>query len=217
MQRRNFLIGVSSTAVAGSALLGTGAFSRVESQRNVAIQVATDDEAYLGMGVIDDSLNSTNFAELDGNGHLAIDIGDFGADGSYDYDTGVGVNSDSFTYFDDLFRLCNNGKADAEISYELPDPDTAGHPSLDGSWQAPDPNYDDEQVVAFYWVDGNGDRVIVDEGQTVPLPLGECENIGLRTVTKGIDATDGRPLLDGTVVITADSPEAGEVTTTTPE
>ena len=122
----------------------------------------------------------------------------------------MGVNSDSFTYFDDLFRLCNNGKADAEISYELPDVSDAGHPSLDGSWEAPDPDYD-EQVVAFYWVDGDGDRVIVDEGQTVPLPLGECENIGLRTVTKGIDATQGSPLLDGTVVITADSPEAGEV------
>lgn len=212
MQRRNFLIGVSSTAVAGSALLGTGAFSRVESQRNVAIQVATDDEAYLGMSVIDDSLNSTNFAELDGNGHLAIDIGDFGADGDYDYDTGVGVNSDSFTYFDDLFRLCNNGKADATISYELPDPDEAGHPSLDGSWEAPDPDYD-EQVVTFYFQRDDGTRVFVDEGEEIPLELGECENIGLRTVTKGIDATEGSPLLDGTVVITADSPEAGEVTT----
>lgn len=212
MQRRNFLIGVSSTAVAGSALLGTGAFSRVESQRNVAIQVATDDEAYLGMGVIDDSLNSTNFAELDENGHLAIDIGDFGADGDYDYVTGVGVNSDSFTYFDDLFRLCNNGKADATISYELPDPDTTGHPSLDGSWEAPDPDYD-EQVVTFYFQREDGTRVFVDEGEEIPLELGECENIGLRTVTKGIDATEGSPLLDGTVVITADSPDAGEVTT----
>lgn len=212
MQRRNFLIGVSSTAVAGSALLGTGAFSRVESQRNVAIQVATDDEAYLGMGVIDDSLNSTNFAELDGNGHLAIDIGDFGADGDYDYDTGVGVNSDSFTYFDDLFRLCNNGKANATISYELPDPDEAGHPSLnEGSWVAPDPDYD-EQVVTFYFQRDDGTRVFVDEGEEIPLELGECENIGLRTVTKGIDATEGSPLLDGTVVITADSPEAGEIT-----
>jgi hypothetical protein len=208
MQRRNFLIGVSGTAVAGSALLGTGAFSRVESQRNVAIQVATDEDAYLGMGVIDESANSTNFAELDENGHLAIDIGDFD-DGTYDYDPGVGVNSDSFTYFDDLFRLCNNGKADANISYQLPDVGDAGHSSLDGSWEAPDTDYD-EKVVAFYWINDDGDRVIVDEEQDVPLPVGECENIGLRTVTKGIDATTGEALLDGTVVITADSPEAGE-------
>ena len=207
MQRRNFLIGVSSTAVAGSALLGTGAFSRVESQRDVTIQVATDDEAYLGMAVIDDSLNSTNFAEIDENGHLAIDIGDFGADGGYEYDTGVGVNSDSFTYFDDLFRLCNNGKADATISYALPDPDEFGHPSLNGSWEAPDPDYD-ESVVTFYYVE-DGERVMVEDGQEVPLPIGECEDIGLRTVTKGIDATAGEPLLDGTVVITADAPGAG--------
>jgi len=209
MQRRNFLIGVSGTAVGGSALLGTGAFSRVESQRNVAIQVATDEDAYLGMGVIDDSLNSTNFASLDENGHLAIDIGDFGADGDYDYDTGVGVNSDSFTYFDDLFQLCNNGKADANVSYALPEWDEAGHSSLDGSWEAPDDDYD-EKVVTFYYVE-DGERVMVEDGQEVPLDVGECENIGLRTVTKGIDATTGEPLLDGTVVITADSPGAGEV------
>lgn len=207
MKRRNFLIGVGGAAIGGSAILGSGAFSRVESQRAVTIAVAADPDAYLGMSVIESSLNSTNFVSLDENGHLEIDVGDFGADGSYDYDTGVGVNSNSFTYFDDMFRLCNQGKADAMISYELPDPPTDS--AIGPDWEAPDPDYD-EQVVAFYFVRDDGTRVIVEEGEEVPLPVGECDNVGLRTVTKGIDADIGE-LVDGDVVITADSPGAGQV------
>ena len=203
MQRRNFLIGVSSTAVAGSALLGTGAFSRVESQRNVAIAVAADPDAYLGMSQIADSLNSVNYVDLDGDGHLYIDVGQIPE--TENPIGGSGVNSDSFTYFDDLFQLCNQGKADADISYELP------ADGFDGteSWIAPDPDYD-EQIVTFYFVRDDATRVMIQEGETVPLEVGECENIGLRTVTKGVDASVGQ-LIDDEVVITADSPEAGEV------
>lgn len=207
MKRRNFLIGVGGAAIGGSAILGSGAFSRVESQRAVTIAVAADPDAYLGMSVIEGSLNSTNFVSLDENGHLEIDVGDFGADGGYDYETGLGVNSNSFTYFDDLFRLCNQGKADAMISYELPDPPADS--GIGSDWEAPDPDYD-EQVVAFYFVRDDGTRVIVEEGEEVPLPVGECDNVGLRTVTKGIDADIGE-LVDGDVVITADSPDAGQV------
>ena len=76
MKRRNFLIGVGGTAIGGSALLGSGAFSRVESHRDVAIQVANDANAYLGLKLLD-TPNSNNFVYYDDQGHLAIDIGDF--------------------------------------------------------------------------------------------------------------------------------------------
>ena len=144
MKRRNFLVGVGGTAIGASALVGSGAFSRVESQRMVNIEVAHDRDAYLGMDVIEGSANSENYVGHE-DGHLYIDIA---AQGGY----GDGVNSDSFTFFDDLFQLCNNGKADAIISYELPEP---SHPSLGETWEAPDEDYD-EQVVAFYWVDEEG-------------------------------------------------------------
>ena len=200
MERRKFLIGVGGTAIGGSALLGTGAFSRVQSQRMVSIEVAHDSEAYLGLDVIEGSANSENYVDHDDHGHLYINIDESG-------NGGYGVNSDSFTYFDDLFEMCNNGKADANISYELPNPPEDR--DIGDDWEAPDEYYN-EQVVAFYWVDEDGERHIVDEGQEVPLPLGECENIGLRTVTKGVDATNGAPLIDGEVVLIADAPEAGE-------
>ena len=214
MERRNFLIGMGSTAAGASALIGSGAFSRVESQRNVTIQVARDDEAYLGMRTLE-TPNSNNYVDYDENGHLFVDIGDFDPDGTnYEYQTGSGVNSDSFTYFDGLFELCNQGKANATISYELPE--TSPHSDVGDDWMAPDEDYDDEQVVAFYYIDDDhddaddGGRVIVNEGDEVDLDLGECEEIGIRTVTKGIDAEEDAPLIDGDVVVTADAPDAGD-------
>ena len=202
MERRKFLVGMGALTAGGTAALGTGAFSRVESQRMVSIQVAEDPDAFLGLEPIHDgsSPNSDNYVELDGKGHLTIDISESG-------NGGYGVNSDSFTYFDDLFRICNQGKEGAMVSYELPDPDEYGHPSLNSSWEAPDEDYD-EQALAFYYDDPTdetvGPRQIVEEGQEVPLPLGHCVSVGVRTVTKSIDATEGEPLIDGEVRLIAD-------------
>ena len=198
MQRRKFLIGTAGAAIGGSALVGSGAFSRVESQRQVSIEVATDEDAYLGFKLLD-TPNSNNYVDYDYDGHIYIDIHESGSGG-------YGVNSDSFTYFDGMFEICNQGKADAEVSYTLPDPT---HPSLDGSWEAPADGYD-EQVVGFYWLDDQGGRHFVEEGQDVPLELGDCVEMGVRTVTKGVDATGEEPLIDGEVVVTAVSEEAGQ-------
>ncbi len=195
---------MGSTAAGASALIGSGAFSRVESQRNVTIQVANDKNAYVGYKLLD-TPNSNNYVAYDENGHIFINIADQAEGG------GEGVNSDSFTYFDGLFELCNQGKADATVSYELPEPTRS---SIDGNWTAPQEGYD-QQVVAFYYVERDSDghvtnRRIIAEGEEILLELGECTEIGLRTVTKGIDATIDEPLIDGDVVVTADAPQAGQ-------
>jgi len=195
MQRRKFLLGMGSAAAGGSALIGSGAFSRVESQRDVSIQVATDPNAYLGLKPLD-TPNSMNYVALDDLGHLQIDISDGGLrDGHEAHDDhGLGVNSDSFTYFDGMFDICNQGKEDACIAYELPDSVVE--------------NEVDEQTVTFYYDERHSDgevtnRRMVEAGEEIPLALGECAEIGVRTVTKGISA-DQTPLIDGDVVVTAD-------------
>jgi hypothetical protein len=213
MERRKFLIGTGALAAGGAAALGSGAFSRVESQRQVSIQVANDENAYLGFKEMD-TPNSRNYFSYDGDGHATIDISehdDFeGSEGGAQ--PGEGVNSDSFTYFDGLFLLCNQGKANAYVSYELPPaPDDRRYGD---DYVAPQEGYD-EKVVAFYYVqrDSEGDvtnREIIDEGEPLLLELGECSEIGIRTVTKGVDATNDAPLIDGDVVVTADSPAAGQ-------
>ena len=217
MKRRTFLIGTGSAALGGSALLGSGAFSKVESQRSVTIQVAEDPNAYLGMDKcsLDGSETpNSSYAHLDGNGHLELLMNpDNPTIGNSPL--GEGINSDSFTYFDGMFELCNQGKADATVSYELPDP--PDDRNIGDDWTAPDPDYDD-QVVGFYYIadedddDPAGTRVFVEEGQEVPLALGDCVEMGVRTVTKGVDATIDAPLIDGEAVVTADAPGAGEPT-----
>ena len=47
MKRRAFLVGGVTTAVGGSALLGSGALSEADSQRVVKIEVEDDENAYL--------------------------------------------------------------------------------------------------------------------------------------------------------------------------
>jgi Protein of unknown function (DUF1102). len=106
MDRRKFLIGFSGTAIAGGALVGSGAFSRVDSQRDVTVQVAEDPDAYLGLSGTG-SLNSDNYVSIDDDGHLAIDISGHDDFSGPDADPGEGVNSDSFTYFDGMVEVCN--------------------------------------------------------------------------------------------------------------
>ena len=47
MKRRNFVAAMGTAGIGGSAIVGSGAFSRVESKRQVKIETVGDDEAYL--------------------------------------------------------------------------------------------------------------------------------------------------------------------------
>ncbi len=195
MKRRNFLIGAGAASIGGSALLGTQAFSTLESHRSITVQVAEDPNAYLGMKPLD-TPNSNNYVGLDDQGHLEIDISehdDFEADPD-GAAPGQGVNSDSTTWLDGLFELCNQGKEGACISYALPE----------GVVE----NDVEEQTVTFYYVDRDEEgavtnRRMIEEGEEILLDLGECAEVGVRTVTKGISADD-TPLVDGEVTVIAD-------------
>lgn len=197
MERRKFLIGAGALAAGGAAALGSGAFSRVESQRQVSIEVAADPDAYVGLQPLE-SANSQNYVALDDNGHLYIQIDGEGnqqdVDGYENPDLGAGVNSDSRTWFDEMFLLCNQGKEDACFWWE---------PSE--NWEA----RDEAELYFYYDGDQDGDgttegRVDVGAGRKVGLRVGECAVMGLRTETFDVDATDDAPLFDGDIVLYAD-------------
>ena len=179
MKRRKFLVGAGGASLGGSGLIGSGAFSAVESQRQVTIQLAEDENAYLGLDACG-TPNGDNFVGTDGRGHLTVDIGDFGEDENYDYETGEGVNSDSLTAFDNVFRICNQGKEDAcvwidaEVAEDLLDGHDTSLPTLD-----------------FYVLDSNGDpRTILGEENAVKLPVGECFCVGIRVYSRFLSAGD---------------------------
>lgn len=83
----------------------------------MTIQVAEDPDAYLGLDGTG-SLNSDNYVYIDDNGHLAIDIGQI-PEGENSIG-GEGVNSDSFTWFDSMVQVCNQGKEDIGFWIEPP-------------------------------------------------------------------------------------------------
>ena len=189
MERRNFLIGMGSTAAGASALIGSGAFSRVESQRHVTVEVAEDPDAYLGLEP-SGSPNGENYAEINDNGHLEIDIGENPNDGE-------GVNSNSVTWFDCVFTVRNQGKATADFYIE--DGDGLG---------------EGEGKIDFYTGEASGSdgddelNTIVGESYSQELEEGEegiC--VGIR-VNSAEDQDD--PLFDDHVTLVADSPDAGD-------
>jgi len=205
MERRKFLLGVGGSAIGGGALLGSGAFSRIESQRRVKIQVAKDPDAYLGLDECPGSANSS-YTGLDDSGHLEIDmspdnpnIGEAGADDA----AGLGVNSDSFTYFDNLFQICNQGKEAAGIWIDA----TARDPASDLEDDDDYDDYADEDRVIFYNTDDPEDRIDSQDNAYV-LDVGECKCIGMRVMTKGLDSGD-QLLEDDEIVINADTDVSG--------
>lgn len=190
MERRQFIAGVGAVTTGGSALIGSGAFSRVESQRHVTVQTAHDRDAYVELNVITGSDNSTNFVDFDDNGHLEIDL-EFGSQ------NGDGANSNSHTWWDDLFKICNRGKADADVYVA----DTEGVGM-------------DDAEIAFYTGSASGSdgddgiKSIVGQHNDQTVPLGECLNIGLRSNSKGVSAPE--TLFEDHVTIVSDSPDAGD-------
>ena len=208
MKRRNFLVGVGGTAVGASALVGSGAFSRVESDRHVNIEVAHDKYAYLGLKQLE-TPNSTNFTGYD-DGHFKIDIGDFNED---DPDTGIGVNSNSRTYFEGLFKICNQGKDTAYIQIDVDGLDfhedsddginDKGEPVADVQY------YDEDEGEWLSILKDSGDDDWPPEENKLELDPGYCEEMRLVTSTFGIDATNGDALVEGKATVVADAPGAG--------
>jgi hypothetical protein len=234
MKRRNFLIGAGGIAIGGSALLGSGAFSRVESERAVSVQVANDANAYLGIKGLD-TPNSNNYFSYDEQGHAQLDIADQAEGG------GEGINSNSQTWFDGLFELCNQGKApvtlielDASnltVNDENDALDVWVYSSYDSdlppSKEVPPDHWNrrfqivsdgSTQVATLEEDDGSGQAANVDTRENYPrnqiLGVGSCTSVGLLFDTRGdppVDASGGvRTLIDGELTITAVSPDAGQ-------
>lgn len=110
MKRRNLLITAGGIAGAGAAV-GTGAFSSVEADRSVSVEVADDADAYLAI----EPVNEAYAQSADGVVELNFDD-DGGADGS-------GLNPNATSRFDDVFSIENRGGNDVGVGIEIGDTD----------------------------------------------------------------------------------------------
>ena len=101
------MLGAGSAAIGASALVGSGAFTAVASERTVSVRAANDENAYLGLKEVPHSPNSS-YVDYNDNGQLQIQMDD--ANPNLEDETlGTGVNTNSLTIFKDLFRIKNQG------------------------------------------------------------------------------------------------------------
>ncbi|EMA32373.1 hypothetical protein [Halobiforma nitratireducens] len=184
MKRRSFIVAAGGVA-AGGLTLGTGAFSTVEAERTVEVEIAHDAEAYLSIEFGPEvSEISEQFTEDVGN-QIALDINSLAnVDG-----TGDGANMGAVTTFDELFRITNAGSDGEDVYF----------------W-AEFPEDDDETLledIFLYPESDNGSRLEGDEEQ-LELATGEQAYIGL-AVEK--DSGDTTPAYDpdDPVVLHADT------------
>ena len=125
---------MGSLAAGGAAAMGTGAFTSVEANRTVSVEVADDSSAFLQLDPTLKSSENDVFASYT-NGQLKLDFDETEAGGE-------GVNNEAVTKFDQVFKLQNHGTQPVNIWFEhdLPgvtfyrfDPDSN---SLDGASNA---------------------------------------------------------------------------------
>ncbi|ELY41889.1 hypothetical protein C496_08841 [Natronorubrum tibetense GA33] len=95
------LVGLGTIVAGGGAALGTGAFSSVEAERNVEIEVAGDQSAVLGLEITNDTLSGGESGD--------------GSDDQIKFDPEENLNQNSITTFDDALKITNNGSENVNV------------------------------------------------------------------------------------------------------
>ncbi|WP_141212089.1 hypothetical protein [Halorubrum ezzemoulense] len=105
MNRRKFLIGAGSVAAGGAAAIGTGAVETISTDRDFAVDVAGDGQAFLGLDPNPDS----QFVVTDSNQNIiSLDLSGAAA-------SGAGVNNEGSTEIRPAFTLQNNSSRELYV------------------------------------------------------------------------------------------------------
>ena len=143
MQRRKFAVAMGALATGSGAVLTSGAFSQVESQRDVLVESVSDNEALLEFAPVDGRLLDDNqvagtidsrsgFVDLvdDDDDTAAVEL-DFSNMESSDL-PGNGLNNRSVTVIEDVFHILNAGSTDIELSIHDAGLDLSGNADIAG-------------------------------------------------------------------------------------
>jgi len=109
MERREILKTIGALGGGGAVVTGTSAFTSVEAERDVSVEVAGDANALLRIA----PSGGPNGAYATGadDGTLSLDFTD-----SNDNIDGEGINQDAVSYFDEVFVIENQGTQEVELS-----------------------------------------------------------------------------------------------------
>jgi len=101
MNRRNVLAGIGALTAGGGAVFGSGAFSSVEADRTVNVNVAGDSEALVALNVDSDLGTSTN-------GEVSIDLSS--------PENASGLNQNALTTFNAALAITNQGADPVDLT-----------------------------------------------------------------------------------------------------
>lgn len=178
MKRRTTILGLGSLVGAGSLVAGTGAFTSVEADRDMSVEVVDDTDAYLSPEPLDEDGNPTT----EGPEPLAQDE----AYARINEDTGRleltfdSLNSDAETVVREVFQIANEGTQEVGVFL-----------GKEG---------DNPEAAEFYDQDGN--RLDVGEDDAVRVETGENVKVDIEFDTHGIGSDE--ELLD-TLILQADA------------
>ncbi|SER20386.1 hypothetical protein [Natrinema salaciae] len=113
MERRKFVLSVGALAGGGGIAIGTGAFSSVRAERDVAVTVADDASAYLGIRPGDGP--NGNYVDATGDDALAITLTEDNDNVGSGIAGGKGLNANAITGIADLFAVQNRGTQEIEL------------------------------------------------------------------------------------------------------
>lgn len=109
VNRRTALIGVGGLVAGGGALLGSGAFSQIEANRTVTVDIAGDQAAFLQLGPADAEYDEF-FDYVDNV--LEINLGGLAATNA------DGLNDDAVTAFDAVLEITNEGTQEITLTVD---------------------------------------------------------------------------------------------------
>lgn len=189
MNRRRVLIGLGAIAVGGGAAVSSGAFSSVEANRTVNIELAGDGSALLGLTPLNTAIASTT------QGTIGLDFATIGSS--------TGINYNAVTEWVDIFRITNNGEDNVDVHLTT-NSNSAGNLSInttDGYFY-----YDatsngettDDPLFEFYLQDTatnsvptTGDATaFVGTSNAVSLNVGNSKDVQVRFDTSGVTSAD---------------------------
>ena len=162
MKRRQIILGLGASATASGLAVGSGAFSSVEAERNIAVDIADDAQALLRLDPNDaDYPNSAYATETDGI--VEIDITEDGS--GFD---GEGISPFATTTIEEVFPIENQGTQEVQVSVESADLDGSDFEDQVDFFATPDPNDDDP---GFEQVSLLDDSIDIGVGEAVAAGL----------------------------------------------
>ena len=171
MKRRQLLLGLSATVSSSAAAIGSGAFSAVEAERQLKINVVADKNAYLTFEDI------SNYAVVNDG------VIEFQFDGqSPPLTDGNGLGSESVYEFSDVLFVQNNGSQVVELFSKY-----------DGE---PVSNIQLTQSTDVNSSSGGKNQFLTEENPSEPLDPGDAFNIGIVIDTSGMSTGKINTTLD---------------------